>query len=280
MHKNKDFNKAADVILLGDFNVNLLDYNRNTLVSKFVDCFISNNQLPITLHPTRLANRTATLLDFFAIKNIDNEFQTGIITTSLADHFPIYYSFKIEHRFEKPKIVKKRFFSEENIQKFKDKFRDINWDNEFKIKWCQQAFTAINDKVNNIFLDCFPLTETIINRACNPINPWMSKGLLTSRNTKEKLFTKSCRKPTYTNVDAYKIYNNHYKQLCRQAKINYFNNKFASAGKNMKECWETIREVIGSPKRCQNLPGYFKVGGSKIRTDSEIAEGFNNFFPT
>ena len=97
IYKNKDFNKAADVILLGDFNVNSVDYNCNTLVSKFIDCFISNNQLPITLHPTRLASRTATLLDFFAIKNIDNEFQTGIITTSLADHFPIYYSFKIDY---------------------------------------------------------------------------------------------------------------------------------------------------------------------------------------
>ena len=69
-----------------------------------------------------------------------------------------------------------------------------------------------------------------------------------------------------------------YQNLCREAKILYYNNKFKAAGVNMKECWKTIKEVIGSPKKCSKLPGYFKNGKKKLRSDKEIAMGFNEFF--
>ena len=48
----------------------------------------------------------------------------------------------------------------------------------------------------------------------------------------------------------------------------------------MRENWAVIREAIGSPSKCGNLPGYFKVGGKKIRDDKDIAKGFNDFFST
>ena len=48
----------------------------------------------------------------------------------------------------------------------------------------------------------------------------------------------------------------------------------------MKQCWNLIREVIGTPKKCAKLPGYFKDGSKKVRSDKEIASGFNKFFST
>ena len=41
-----------------------------------------------------------------------------------------------------------------------------------------------------------------------------------------------------------------------------------------------MREAIGTPKKCNNLPGYFKAGDLKIKTEKDIAEGFNLFFST
>ena len=247
-------------------------------MGKFLDNLLANNHLPLTTHPTRLANRTATLLDFISTNNINREFCTGIITTALSDHFPVFFSFKIKQ--SKGKITKKmvREFSESNIDNFNTKIGELDWDHLFGIKFCQTAFTTINNKINETFEQCFPTIEKIYNKACSPLNPWMSKGLLTSRQKKEKLFTKKCKIPTYSNIDCYKNYAKMYQSLCKQAKILHYNNKFKAAGSNMKECWSIIREVIGSPKKCQNLPGYFKNGVKKLRSDIDIVKGFNEFF--
>ena len=87
---------ASDIILTGDFNVNLLEYTTNSQVGKFLDNLLANNHLPLITHPTRLASRTATLLDFISTNNINREFFIGIITTALSDHFPVFFSFKIK----------------------------------------------------------------------------------------------------------------------------------------------------------------------------------------
>ena len=68
----------------------------------------------------------------------------------------------------------------------------------------------------------------------------MTKGLLTSRQKKEKLYTKSCKNPTFTNKDNFKNFNKLYQKLCREAKILHYKNKLIDAGNNMKESWQVI----------------------------------------
>ena len=106
----------------------------------------------------------------------------------------------------------------------------------------------------------------------------MTKSLLISRKTKEKLFLKKLRVPSFTNLQKFKDYNKIYSKTCKKAKNFYFQKKFEEAGNNMKKGWETIREALESPKKANTLPGFFYKGGKKIRGDLNIAEGFNDFF--
>ena len=156
----------------------------------------------------------------------------------------------------------------------------FDWSSDLKIDNCQKAFTSINNKINDFYREAFPYKTFNKNKASNPLNPWMSTGLLKSRKTKEKLFLTKCKNPTYTNTENFQLFNNIYKNLCRKAKIKHWFDKFQTAGNNMKARWESIREAIGTPKKCSTLPGYFSHNGSKLRGDENIAEGFNNFFST
>ena len=65
------------------------------------------------------------------------------------------------------------------------KLGNYNSENELIISTTQEAFSAINNQVNNFYNDSFPLKTKTRNKACNPIKPWMSKGLLISRKNKE-----------------------------------------------------------------------------------------------
>ena len=49
--------------LLGDFNLNLLNYNDHTPTNEFVDSLVSNSVTPYILQPARTADYSETLTD-------------------------------------------------------------------------------------------------------------------------------------------------------------------------------------------------------------------------
>ena len=93
------------IILLGDYKIILLgDYNINLLKNyKFKDSFElslqSNYLIPTIVSATRVAAKkqdnqevtSATLIDNILI-NYDVKYQSGIIETSITDHYSIYNS--------------------------------------------------------------------------------------------------------------------------------------------------------------------------------------------
>ena len=67
----KDFNEVIDKItkenkicyVMGDFNVNLMNYQTNNLTGEFLDIMYSNLLCPMINRPTRITSHTATLID-------------------------------------------------------------------------------------------------------------------------------------------------------------------------------------------------------------------------
>ena len=56
-------NGQKSVYLLGDFNVNLLNYNDHTPTNKFLDFLASNSVIPYILEPTRIKDHSEILID-------------------------------------------------------------------------------------------------------------------------------------------------------------------------------------------------------------------------
>ena len=46
--------ERKQVFLLGDFNINLLNYNDHQPTNDFLDSLVSNSFIPYILHPTRI----------------------------------------------------------------------------------------------------------------------------------------------------------------------------------------------------------------------------------
>ena len=55
--------EQKQVFLLGDFNINLLNYNDHQPTNDFLDSLASNSFIPYILHPTRITNHSKTLID-------------------------------------------------------------------------------------------------------------------------------------------------------------------------------------------------------------------------
>ena len=72
---------------MGDFNVNLLNYNTRNYTNEFMN-MISHYLLPHILHPTRVTDHSATVIHNIFSNNSSHETVSGNIMTHISDHFP------------------------------------------------------------------------------------------------------------------------------------------------------------------------------------------------
>ena len=76
------------VFLLGDFNINLINYNSHNPTSNFVDSLASNSFIPYILQPTRVTTHSKTLIDNIFTNLISDDVISGNITSTISDHLP------------------------------------------------------------------------------------------------------------------------------------------------------------------------------------------------
>ena len=77
--------------LVGDLNLNLIDYQSNAKFRDFVNLIFQHSLVPIVNKPTRVTKNNATLIDYIISNSfMDQENLTGILKTDISDHFPIF----------------------------------------------------------------------------------------------------------------------------------------------------------------------------------------------
>ena len=75
---------------MGDFNINLLDHNLSPPVENFINQMISKNFLPIINRLTRVTPHSCTLIDNIICNRVDKVESSGVITTNISDHYPVF----------------------------------------------------------------------------------------------------------------------------------------------------------------------------------------------
>ena len=86
---SKEANKT--IVLLGDFNIDLLNLDTSEHASTFLDNLASNSLQPQILLPTRVSNNSKTLIDniFCNIPSpLVKRAISGNISSSISDHLP------------------------------------------------------------------------------------------------------------------------------------------------------------------------------------------------
>ena len=131
------------VILLGDFNIDLL--KDNNFSKEFQDMLQSNYLVPTILEPTRVAtiNRhgedhtTETLIDNIFI-NRSTDFKSGLIYSSISDHYPFFSTIlncNINSLDRSPKLITSKLIDDFRKRKFKSSLQ----------RACSNLLNSMND---------------------------------------------------------------------------------------------------------------------------------------
>ena len=104
---------GSDVVLMGDFNIDILQYGSNTRASDYVDLLFSYGFLQTVAYPTRCTDNSASLIDH-VITNIKlSTYKSVILSSRVSDHFPVIFSIPLKVPAPiKHKTVQSRVFNE------------------------------------------------------------------------------------------------------------------------------------------------------------------------
>ena len=154
---SKKANKT--IFLLGDFNIDLLNFDTSEYVSTFLDDLASNSLQPQIPLPTRISNNSKTLIDSI-LCNIPNPLVksaiTGNISSSISDHLQKF--FILPEFFSKSPPTKHNIISLDweklSNQSFLQDFEKIN---------LNQVLQLNQNNVNITFENCLSTVNTLTN---------------------------------------------------------------------------------------------------------------------
>ena len=73
---------------MGDFDINLLNYESHTQTEQFINSMSSYFFCPQILQPSRITDHSATLIDNIFFNSLNYNTISGNILSDLSDHLP------------------------------------------------------------------------------------------------------------------------------------------------------------------------------------------------
>ena len=279
----------SEMVLAGDFNINLLKINDREVFGEFFETLISSSFYPKITFPTRFSNRNGTLIDNFFCKltNAMLNAKAGILIKQFSDHHPYFISInKLKHRNCQPKTISITKYTTESITNFCDEISHSNIMHRINTN----PFANPNysyEVMENIICTAkdkhLPCRIVKIKKYKHKKEKWITYGILRSIRYKDKLYknlkTTSTDSSTYTALKHnFNIYNTILKRSIRNAKKLYYESCFNRYKNDIKNTWCTINKILNRNKQVKSFPQFFREDGIIIDSKLEIANRFNKFF--
>ena len=278
-----------EVIITGDFNIDLLKINDKPIISEYFDLLTSHSFYPKITVPTRLTNNHGTLIDNILCKLTTTtlEITSGVLIKKFSDHQPYFILLDNIIVTDPPPVFVR-------ITK-QDKDSIINFQNEIS------GSDELNTLIENLMVDPninYNTLYKVLQNAKNKHMPskvvkynkykhkksnWITHGILKSIYYRDNLYKKL--KMTDSNSIQYAIqktnlntYNYILKKSIRIVKKNYYETLFSKFKDDIKGTWKTINDILNKTKRKKNISKFFKDGNNVITNKLVIADKFNSFF--
>ena len=270
--------KYEHVFLYGDFNLNVLEVSNNKFITEYIENIFSHGFLQLITRPTRVSENTATILDHILTNSTSLDHNTYILCSRLSDHFPIIHQFNVCKTKSPKGSYVSRNFSPENIERFTTALNNYGWNHVTNSTCTQEATNNFLATFDALYLSFFPLVTKKFNKSINPIEPWMSSGILTSRKQKNLLSKNSLKNPSHATISCFKTYRNLYNQVIKTAKKLYYEKQLTINQKNLRKTWQILFSSIHKEKKNKDDLSHLTINGLHISDPRLMATHFNAFF--
>ena len=200
--------------------------------------------------------------------------KSGLIYSSISDHYPIFVSL-ISDSFEfqeKAQEIKFRLIDDFRTRKFKSAITN-SFNSSLKyIDSAPEAFTNFFLIFDQLYNKYFPIVTKKLTRK-SILKPWITDSLVRKIKIKGNLLKLSTK--GVVDRDIYNRFRNSLTTQIRQAKATYFDKEFDKCGGNVKKTWNIINANIKN--RVKNTKISIQEE-NRLLDSSELPNKFNNYF--
>ena len=121
--------ESSEKVIVGDFNLDLLKMNTRQKYTEYLDVMLCNGFYPKITLPTRLTERTATLIDqiYCKLSSSKKICSSGIILSDMSDHFPVFTCINLKPKIKgPPRYIKSENKDPYSLQCFYNEIRNTD----------------------------------------------------------------------------------------------------------------------------------------------------------
>ena len=277
-----------NVILLGDFYIDLLHYELHIQTRVFLDKIYFGSLSPHITIPTRITPRSRTLIDNIFANTVDEPSIRGNLMCSISDHLAQFLIYPEQNAKEclNEKMKYKRNYKKINKEKFEQDLEHINWVEALKIN-DENVETSLGNFLqitNSLLGKHAPLKQITKKEIKTKSKPCITTGILTSIRNKNKTYNKLCKAKDKERKDLlyqqFKNYRNILSNLTKKSEENYYKEYFQENKNNLVKVWQGIKEMILIKKHNTLQTAFLKINDRLTTNNKKISEEFNIFFGT
>ena len=201
----------------------------------------------------------------------------------ISDHLPVFLILNNVKLATQTKIKFIRCMKKFNLDEFLidlklqlegSNFESLQFSVNDKVQLLSVTFKSIIDK--HAPLRTMSRKELRLNK-----KPWITKGILISIKTKNKLFKKFVKNSNQMNKANYKKYLNKLIHVKNFSKRLYYENVIKSTHNDSSKTWKIINEIIDSKNSFQKskLPSIITIDGQNYYTSSNVFLNHVIFLP-
>ena len=229
-------------LIVGDFNVNLLNDAPSNSEANFKEIFTSLFYLPLINVPTRETNVSRTCIDNIFVNKLDPTY-SGSLSCNISDHHAIFSTIPVNNYSANENFeFTFRNHSTQNIQNFR---RDLEnklsffalYDN-FSI---DEKFKIFMNTILKSYQDNCPVMKKTFSLK-RLKSPWITNSLKNCINEKHRLLKLTRSNPLL--ADQFKIFCINLEEIIKTAKKAYYYNKFENLSNDIKATWKVINSLI------------------------------------
>ena len=223
--------------IAGDFNLNILDYDKCSKVHNFLNLLYENGMIPTINKPTRVTRKTATAIDHILTNQFINvAFKTAIFKTDISDHFPVCIIISSTEKLVENKhtYVYKRVITDEATERFNQTLYETDW---VEIETCDnpsECYKLFLKKFLTIYENFFPRKKIKL-KLKDIQSPWITSGIKKSSKRKQRLYDKFLKTRNQKSELEYKNYKNLFETIKKRSKKLHYSKLIIKYKENIKK---------------------------------------------
>ena len=178
----------SNVILVGDFNVNLLQTCIDGKAVELLTSLESTGLHQIITSPTRVTRDSSSLIDHIYTNISKYKMHSGIIETDISDHFPVFVAFENFSCISKNGPNKRitRSYRYYDAASFCEDLSKVDWKKVYRCSDVDIAYLTFYHFLKDACDKHAPIQNiTIGKRKNSPRKPWVTSSIVRSINKKQ-----------------------------------------------------------------------------------------------